>query len=328
MDISLEWVLKITLFVGLLYVALSLFNVQWLMRLRIIGSLFVGILILGVLGWPLVRPGDPLAPVTFLTGQIGPVDLILALVLAFLSGALGCLVAYPFGKEVGLLAAPAGMAYWAVIGGNMRVLLLTHSPLDERLAAYGFLKWENFFWFVLVAAGGLGAWAASRLIPSRDVVPQATEKKQKLDTGRLISMAAAVVVSVVAAQFIIRFVAQNVRYQDVQLGSVIGQPGNLQIALAVFVAFLAAAFLSSYFLNVGYVVAALSAPILGFYIIQTACTPTVLEYMTNNWAVTYFPNALCAILPIQLISFAAIGSITGYWIGVRYRKPKTESQVP
>lgn len=327
MDISLEWILKITLFVGLLYVALSLFNVNWLMRLRIITALVIGVLVLGVLGWPLVRPADPLAPVTFLGGGVGPADLILAALLAFAAGALACLACYPFGKEIGLLAAPAGLAYWAVVGGSMRVLLLTHSPAAERLAAYSFLKWENFFWFLLVVAGGLGGWVAARLVPSKPVIPQRTEKP-KFGAARVISIIAALVVCIVAAQFLIRLIAQNVHYKDIHLGSVIGQPGNLQIALAVFVAFTAAAFLSGYFLNVGYIVVALSAPIFGFYIVKTACTPAVLGYMADNWAVAYYPNALCAILPIQLISFAAIGSITGYWIAVRYKAPKTKPEVP
>lgn len=328
MKISLNWILNAALIVGLIYVALSLFNVHWKTRLRVIGSLLAGVLVLGVLGWSLVRPDDPLAPVTFYGGRIGFIGLAGTALLAFAAGALGCLVAWPVGKEIGLLAAPAGLAWWAVTGGSMRILLLTNSSLEERVAAYGFLKWEGFFWLLLIAAGGLGVQAVSRLLHARPLIPQPAEKP-KQTAGRAVSILAAVLICVVGAQFLIRLIAQDVRYNDPsELGSVIGQPGNLQIALAVFVAFTVAAFLIGYFLNIGYVIAAVSAPLLGFYIVQTSCSRSVLEYMTENWAPAYFPNSLCAIMPIQLVSFAAIGSLTGYWIAMRYKKPEVESSVP
>jgi len=328
MEISLNWVLNAALISGLIYVALSLFNVHWKTRLRVIGSLLVGIVVLGVLGWPLVRPADPLAPVTLYSGQISFWGFIGTALLAFLAGALGSLIACPVGREIGLLAAPAGLAWWAIIGGNMRIFLLTNSSLNERIAAYGFLKWEGFFWLLLIAAGAAGTWTVSRLISAQPVVPESSEKLKRTP-GRIVSILVAVLVCIVAAQFFIRLIAQDVRYSDPsELGSVIGQPGNLQIALAVFVAFTAAAFLIGYFLNIGYIVAAVSAPILGFYIIQTSCSRSVLEYMTEHWAPAYFPNSLCAIMPIQLVSFAVIGSLTGYWISIHYKKPKGESSVP
>jgi hypothetical protein len=70
----MEWlypiVLRVIAAIALLYFGLGLFNIHWLLRIRILASLSTGALIVGALGWPLVRPDDPLGAVSLFSSQM------------------------------------------------------------------------------------------------------------------------------------------------------------------------------------------------------------------------------------------------------------------
>jgi hypothetical protein len=102
------------------------------------------------------------------------------------------------------------------------------------------------------------------------------------------------------------------------LGSVVAQPPVAQIAFAVIVSFGLVAFVFKKFLDAGYVWPIIaSALVLGFAV-TTQFRQGVLQHVTENWPAAFFANAVVAILPVQMVAFGALGSIGGYWLGVRY----------
>ncbi len=328
MHITLEWTLKTAAFVGFLYILLSLFNVHWLMRLRILAAMGVGAFLIGFLLWPKIAPADPLGAVTLYGGDFSTADILLCLLASLIAGAGGCLLAYPYGKTVGLLAVPTGLAVWTFQSGSVRSLLLTHASFEQRLAVYQFLRVETLFWLSLLLCGAAGIRLVSRFLPPAKIpkIPGTSSKKKK--PNRTVSILAAVVISIVTVQSTVGLFAQDVRYPDAQIGSVTGQPGNRQIAFAVLASFALAAAAIKYLLDCEHYWAVLAGPILYFIAVSASCSPKMLQYMTETWAVTFFPNTISAILPIQFIPFSAIGALAGEWIVVKYKMAKYLNNVP
>ncbi|HOQ04519.1 MAG TPA: hypothetical protein PKY88_04840 [Anaerohalosphaeraceae bacterium] len=326
MHITLEWTLKTAAFAGFLYILLSLFNVHWLMRLRILGAMGVGGFLIGFLLWPKIAPIDPLGAVTLYNGAFSLSDILLCMLASLLAGAGGYLIAYPYGKAAGLLSVPTGLAVWTFQSGSVRSLLLTHSAFEERLAVYRFLRIETIFWLAMLLCGAAGIWILSRFLPPKKTLDssQASSKTKRFPA---LSILIAVLASVVIVQLTIGLFAQDVRYPDTRIGSVTGQPGNRQIAFAVLASFALAGAVIKYFLDCEHYWAVLSAPLLYAIVISVSCSPQMLQYMTENWAVTYFPNTITAILPVQFISFSAIGALAGQWLIIKYKSAKKLQEV-
>lgn len=320
MELTLNLILKIVTAVGFIYIVLSLFNVHWLLRVRILASMAVGTALIGFLMWPPLAPADPLGAVTLFSMPISVSNVIFCFLAAFFAGAGGYLVSYPYGKVIGLLAVPTGLGLWALRSGTMRNLLLTHSNFQQRIQVYDFLHLEPLFWITVLLVGAVGVWITGKVVPPK-VDPLAQDKK-KINPNRIISIGVAILASGVIALLTIGLFAQDVRYPDAQLGSVTGQPASRQIAFAVFASFTLAAFLIKYFVDGDHYLAVVAGPILYFFVLYKTCGPDILQYMTENWAVTYFPNTICAILPIQIVSFSAIGALSGHWLAVKYKSTK------
>jgi Zn-dependent protease with chaperone function len=106
------------------------------MRLRITAAAAVGVLLIGILAWPLAAPSDPLGAVFFGTLTIGRV-MALA-VLALLVGLIGYFASWPFGREIAVLSVPAGLGVWALRSGTVADLLQQFQPHDlaQRQALY------------------------------------------------------------------------------------------------------------------------------------------------------------------------------------------------
>jgi hypothetical protein len=60
--------------VVLIYFGLGLFNVNWLLRVRILAALAAGALIVAGFGYPLVQPADPLGAISLFIGEIPAVN--------------------------------------------------------------------------------------------------------------------------------------------------------------------------------------------------------------------------------------------------------------
>lgn len=298
---------------------LSFFGVAMLTRLRIIGAMAVGAILIGLLGWPLVKPADPLGAITIFAGDITVFEALMCGVLAFLSGVVAYFVCLPYGRQIGTLAGPTGLAVWGLRSGDMSSLLRMNYTLAERQTLYAGLRWEGFFWLAIVAASYLGVVAADKLAGSKAEAGNGQENSNFTAT-KVLSAATAVVLTIVITQFLIGVLAQDVKNFDSQVGPVVGQPSVGQIAFAVAVSFGIAAFVAKRFLDASYVYPAIAAAGLVYFAITFFATKQdILEHMVKAWPVAFFMRATCAILPLQMVAFAAFGSITGYWLGARYR---------
>jgi hypothetical protein len=299
---------------------LSFFGVAVLTRLRIIGAMATGAVLIGLLGWPLVKPADPFGAITIFSGNITVFEVLICGVLAFLSGVVAYFVCLPYGRHIGPLAGPTGLAVWGLRSGDMSSLLQMNHTLSQRQELYAGLRWEGFFWLAIVAASYLGVVAADKLAGSK------AETQEGPDSGnftatKVLSVATAVILTIVITQFLIGVLAQDVKHFDSQVGGfVVGQPDVGQIAFAVALSFGIAAFVAKRFLDASFVYPAIAAAGLVYFAITFfAAKQDILEHMVKTWPVTFFMRATCAILPLQMVAFAAFGSITGYWMAARYR---------
>lgn len=324
MELSLESILKVIVAYALSYVFLGLVGVSWRMRLRIIAAMVIGTVLIGFLAWPLVRPLDPLGPITIFTGHISLFDTVICLILAYLAGIGAFFACTPYGNEIAPLAAPAGLAVWALGPGDMTALLRLNHTLAQRQQVYAVLKWEGLFWLAIVAAGYLGCFTAKVLTKakSKDLVYKPTQNSK---LNKLLTIITAMVATVVLAHFAISIFAQDVKMFDSELGSVVGQPGVAQIAFAVLIAFAIASFVVKRFLDVSYIYSTIAAAGLVYFGVTISAKADVLNYMVENWPVAFFTRATSAILPIQMVSFAALGSVAGYWIAIRYAQWRKDS---
>ncbi|MCK5174402.1 MAG: hypothetical protein KAR47_13490, partial [Planctomycetes bacterium] len=288
-----------------------------LMRLRIAAAMAVGVVLLGILPWSLVRPADSLGAITLCSGDIGVFDALISLALAFLSGFGAYFVSYPYGQEIAPLAAPAGMALWVFRSGDMASLLRVNPAVEDRQAIYGVLKWEGFFWLAIAGAGYFGVVVAMRFFgpQSQDDQP---EKAHNSCPNRVFSIATAIVATVVITHFLIGILAQDVRRYDSEVGSVVGQPGIGQIVFAVIVSFAIAGWALKEFLDISYIWPCVGAAGLTVFSVHFFAEGEMLTYMAENWPVAFFARATIAILPLQIVSCAAIGSIAGYWLAVKH----------
>ena len=199
---------------------------------------------------------------------------------------------------------------------RINTALTLNDTVAKRQALYAVLKWESIFWLAIVAAGYLGVRLAAKFFKATQPTPE--KEIDKSNTTSVLAILTAVLVTVIVAYFAMGIFAQDVRMFDSEIQKVVGQPGTAQIAFALIIAFGAAAFVAKQFLDVSYVFPAIAACGLGFYAMSIAGKPDVLEHMIIAWPEAVFAKSVSAVLPVQLVSFAAIGSIAGYWIAIKY----------
>jgi len=318
---ELSWLVVLRTFVAIVVgvpLVLSLIGVSLLTRFRIAAAMIIGAALVGFVAWPLAKPAEVLGAVTLFTGDITLLDATSCVILAFLSGLLAYFVSYPHGRQIAPLAAPTGLAVWAFRTGDMTSLLRTNYTLTQRQALYATLRWEGFFWLLIVAAGYLGVLTAQNLCGPKPA-PTQSNNTHNPKANKVLSIATAIVATIVITQFAIGIFAQDVKMPDSQVGSVVGQPSVGQVAFAVLLSFGIAAFVVKKFLDVSYIFPAMAAAALTFFAITFfAAKQDVLEHMIQTWPVAFFTRATCAILPLQMVTFAAIGSIAGYWVAIKY----------
>ena len=297
-------------------------ELSWLIKLRIGVVAALGAVLIGFLAWPLAAPSDPLGPMRF--SDISPGGAIALVLLAFLVGFAAYFLSWPYGREIGILAAPVGLAVWAIRSGSMAQLMQLNPTLAQRQALFGALKWEPVFWLLVVAAGFAGVLLAQKIRPA----PKPTETGQRANRksdkylSAVISALVALVASALIAQFFIRIFAQGV-----QIGLAIAQPAVGQIVLAVCVSFGLAAFAVKKFLSLSYVWPAIASTLVTIFSINTYTKQEVFQQFAQSWPATFFPNAIISVLPVQMVAFGALGSIAGYWLAIRYsyrRKTDTD----
>ncbi|MHC4619761.1 MAG: hypothetical protein ACYTEQ_18600 [Planctomycetota bacterium] len=288
-------------------------ELSWLMRLRIAAAFGTGAILIGILGWPLAAPPEPFGAVF---DTIGSGSALVLAALAFLAGLIAYFLSWPYGREIGILAAPAGLAVWGIRSGSMGHLMTQNFTLQQRETLFAALKWEPFLWLGIVGAGFAGVLVGQKLWSQ----PKAGRSKQQAASKMNVYLNAAIalVFSVLISQFCIRILAKDVAMGDRELGSVVAQPAAAQIAFAVVVSFGVAGFVVKKFLGASYIWPIIASAMVTTFVVSAYAKAHVLQYLVQHWPAVFFSNSALAVLPVQMVAFGTLGSIAGYWLAVRY----------
>jgi len=285
-----------------------------LMRLRIAAAVATGVVLIGILAWPLAASPGPFGAVR--AGGISFGGAVILVILAFLAGLIAYFLSWPYGREIGILAAPSGLAIWAIRSGNMTALMQLNPTAAQRQALFTTLKWEPIFWLVIVAAGFAGVLLGQKI--QSNLKPDETQEKSNSQPGKYLNAIIALVGSGLIAQFCLKIFAQDVRIFDDRLVSVMAQPTVGQIVFAVLVSFGLAAFVVKRFLHASYIWPTIASALVTAFAISVYVRQDVLQYLVQNWPAAFFSNTVISILPVQMVAFGTLGSIIGYWMAVRY----------
>lgn len=312
-------------------------ELSWLTKLRITAVLATGIVLIGILAWPLVEASEPFGAVSIVAGSITLGKAVALVGLAFVAGFIGYFLSWPYGREIGVLAVPAGVSVLAIRSGSMANLMQLNPTLIQRQALFSGLKWEPFYWLFIVAVGFFGVLLGYKVRPSSSAL-SSLPKGSSLDKSRgktdsklntYLSVVIALIGSLLIAQFCMRILAQDIRIFDNKLGSVMAQPAIGQIAFAVSVSFGIAAFIFKKFLNASYIWPIVASAFITGFIYIISLGEDILEHLVQNCPAVFFPNSVVSILPVQIVAFGTLGSIAGYWLAVRYSYWRQyEMQVP
>jgi len=291
-------------------------ELSWLMKLRIAGSVAIGAILIGFLAWPLAAPPEPFGTVSVTAGTISAGGAVILAALALVAGFFGYFVSRPYGRQIGILAAPGGLTIWALRSGSMVSLIRRTAPTNQP-ELFAALRWEPLFWLAIVAAGYAGVLLAE-MVNQRIGAEKAIQKPQ-ITLNMKLNIIIALAASVLIAQIFISAFAQNVRLIDQKVGSVVAQPSIGQIVFAVFVSFGIAAFVVKKFLNVSYIWPIIASAFVTAFAVMSYGKIGVLKHLTSNWPTIFFPHAVMSILPLQIVALGTLGSIAGYWMAIRYQ---------
>ena len=143
------------------------------MKIRIAAAAAVGVILIGILAWPLAKPPEISGIVSLASITLGRAITLVAL--AILAGFLAYFFSWPYGLPIAILAVPAGLVLWAVRTGDVAGLIqLNPNSLPYRQEIFASLKWEPLFWLLIVAAGFIGVLLAHMIFYQK-----AKEAKQK-----------------------------------------------------------------------------------------------------------------------------------------------------
>lgn len=290
-------------------------ELSWLMKLRIAASMAAGAILIGFLAWPLAAPPEPFGIVSVTAGTVSAGGAVILAALALLAGFIGCFVSRPYGRQIGILAAPAGLTIWALRSGNMVSLIRRTAPAKQA-ELFAALRWEPLFWLAIVAAGFAGVLLAEK-VNQRFGADKPVQKSQ-ITLNMKLNIIIALAASVLIAQLCISAFAQNVRLIDQKAGSVVAQPTTGQIVFAVFFSFGIAAFVAKKFLNVSYIWPIIASAFVTALAVMSYGRQDVLRHLSSNWPTIFFSHAVMSILPLQIVAVGTLGSIAGYWMAIRY----------
>lgn len=289
-------------------------------KVKITLAIVVGVLIVGLLPWSMVKPASPEGAVVFFGGEVDIWVIGVGAVLAFLAGLLSAVLTRPYSLEIGVMAAPAGLCVYSLFSGSFSGLLRENNDIAARGAVYGGLRGEGFLWLVIPAAGFLAAYLYEKKFPNANKAILDTEEEHKGKFGKnlLFNIAAALVASVVIAHIGIGAFVRDVAI-NAQSAIVIGEPANLQIAFGCFAAFFAAGFVVKFFLHASYIWPAIATSLVVFLEMYLNGRADVVEYLAKNWPIGFYLTGSGAVLPVQVVGWGCLGAVVGYWSAVRFR---------
>jgi hypothetical protein len=286
-------------------------ELSWINKLRIAAVAALGMVVIGLLAWPLAAPQDPLLPVR--AWIIGPSATLALLILAFAVGFAGYFIAWPHGREIGILAVPLGLTVWAIRSGPMSALMQIYREAPARRTLEHSLSFEPIYWLLIVAAGFAGVLAAQFLRPAAAGHAKAGPPRNLRDANTYINGLAALVVAIVVSHFFIGVFARNLG-----MPGIVAQPEIGQIVFGVTAAFALAAFVVKKFLHLTYIWPAVASLFLTGLAQAILYRGDIIQKFAESRPATLFPHSILAILPVQLVALGTLGSIIGYWLAVRY----------
>jgi hypothetical protein len=288
-------------------------ELTWINKLRIAAVAALGVIVIGVLAWPLVAPEDPLLPVR--AGTVTPFGTMTLLFLCFAVGIVGYFLAWPHGREIGILGVPFGLTIWAGRSGPMRVLTQIYDDAGERLALLHALRFEPVYWLLLVVAGLAGVLVAQYVrSPSTEAIGK-DQANSRPNINTYVNGLIALAVSVLVSQFFVGVFAQNL---GTSCRTPAAQPAIGQIIFAVAAAFGVAAFVVKKFLNLSYLWPMAACAFLIAFAEMVSYRAETVRRFAETLPATSFPHSIFAVVPIQLVALGALGSVIGYWLAVRY----------
>ena len=289
-------------------------ELTWLMKLRIASAAVIGVVLIGIISWPSESPPDPFG--SLVLNEIGTHGAVTLLIMAFIAGLVSYFAAWPYGREIGILAVPFGLSLWAIKTGSTGGLMQLNPAAEQRMAILSVLRWEPFFW-LLVFAVGFGGVLLGQMIVAR-LKKEKSPVKTHYSAKNFMNGMIAFVLSGLISIFCIKIFAQDTGVFDGRVGSVVAQPQIGQVVYAVLLSFGIASFVAKAFLNANYNWPIISSIIVTFFSVSTYMKQAVMSHFVEHWPSVFLPNAAVSILPIQMVTFGIIGSIAGYWAAVRY----------
>lgn len=288
-------------------------ELSWVTKLRIGAALALGAVGLGLCAWSMVAPADPMGVVS--TANVTTPEAVFLLGLCFLVGVGGYFVAWPYGRPIGFLAVPAGLAVWAIRSEEITTLIQRAPSGLQRAGIYASLRWDSLFWLALIGSGLAGLWVASRLRPATAAAFRNPLQDTKSKANLVLDGAVALLMSLAIGYVVVAVLAQGTQLAGVSIAT---QPAAAQIVFAVMVAFGAAGFLTGRISRLGpswpTVASALLPTVAGLFYARA----DVLEDLASTYPATCFRTSVMAILPVQMVAFGALGAAAGYWLAVRY----------
>jgi hypothetical protein len=284
-------------------------ELSWFMKLRIAAVAAVGVVLVGILAELMAVSSGP-------NGDISLGGAAVLVILAFLSGLIGYFVSWPYGPQIGILAAPFGLTVWAIRADSMATLMQFRPTVDQRQELFAQVRWEPIFWLVVVAAGFAGVLLARKIRPCMGY--KHTQKKSDPKLTDYVNWIIALIGSAFIAHFCIRIFAQDIEVMDGRFGSVVSQPAVGQIAFAVLVSFGLAAFVVKKFLDADYFWPILASFLVSAFAVSMYARQDILQYFVQTWPAAFFSNSVVCVLPVQMVAFGTLGSVAGYWMAIRY----------
>ena len=105
-------------------------------KIRILIVLGVSGVLFGVWGWSLVRPSDAGDGLTVVLNEKPFRVIITALFIGLIGALVGTLIGKPYGRQLGMLAIPAGLSVWSIQSGNMERLLMNYPEAAARTGMF------------------------------------------------------------------------------------------------------------------------------------------------------------------------------------------------
>jgi len=289
-------------------------ELSWVNKLRIAAVAALGIVTIGILAWPLAAPEDPMVPLR--SSDLSFLGTMALLALAFASGFAAYFLAWPHGREIGILAVPFGLTIWAARSGPMRTLTQAFEETYERQALLHSLRFEPAYWLAVVAAGFAGVLLAQYLRPSSVRTAGQTVRASYRHTGTYIGIVAALAVAVLVSHFSLGVFVQDLSVTPYNV--VTPQPEVAQIIFAVVAAFAVAGFVVKKFLGMSYIWPSLATMFVIAFSETTYYGSATVKQFAETFPATFFPHGVFAVTPLQLAALGALGSVVGFWLAVRY----------